>query len=198
MKLCIYLFSKCAWINILSWKQVLFATLQMKAHQNMSATKSSQETSVTPDGGWGWIIVFVSFVLHMTGKMKNCYSLFYTWITIISARGIVYSFGIFLNEFMEEFGTSYGSTSLISSVQMGVLLCVGPIAANLVKKFGCRSITIVGLVVAATGLITGALAQSVVVLYVTSGFCTGTVCFAQWFKLWPVTFNYAILIWTIR
>ena len=107
----------------------------------------------------------------MVERRNIFYNLLY--IAIISVRGIVFSFGIFLTGLMEEFNTSYTSTSLISSVQMGVSLCIGPIAANLVKKFGCRIITIVGLVVAATGLITGGLAKNIVVLYITSGFCTG-------------------------
>ena len=75
---------------------------------------------------------------------------------------------------MDEFGTSYGSTSLISSVQMGVLLCLGPVAGYLVERFGCRAVTIVGLVVAASGLVTGGLAQNVAMLFLTSGLCTGT------------------------
>ena len=93
---------------------------------------------------------------------------------VISVRGIVYSFGVFLNGLMDEFGTSYGSTSLISSVQMGVLLCLGPIAGYLVERFGCRAVTIVGLVVAASGLVTGGLAQNIAMLFFTSGLCTGT------------------------
>ena len=92
---------------------------------------------------------------------------------VISVRGIVYSFGVFLNGLMDEFGTSYGSTSLISSVQMGVLLCLGPVAGYLVERFGCRAITIVGLVVAALGLLTGGLAQNFAMLLLTSGLCTG-------------------------
>ena len=74
---------------------------------------------------------------------------------------------------MEAFGTSYSSTSGVHSVQMGILSCVGPIAAGLVRMFGCQKITIVGSIIAATGLITSGFAQNIATLYLTAGFCTG-------------------------
>ena len=40
---------------------------------------------VPPDGGWGWMVVFSSFLIH------------------IIADGIVYSFGIFFVEFVDYF-----------------------------------------------------------------------------------------------
>ena len=43
---------------------------------------------VPPDGGWGWMVVFSSFLIH------------------IIADGIVYSFGIFFVEFIDFFNAS--------------------------------------------------------------------------------------------
>ena len=43
---------------------------------------------VPPDGGWGWMVVFSSFMIH------------------IIADGIVYSFGIFFVEFVDYFDAS--------------------------------------------------------------------------------------------
>ena len=74
---------------------------------------------------------------------------------------------------MDTFGTSYSSTSLVSSVQMGVSFCIGPIASSLINKFGCRKVTVVGSLVAATGLITSGVAQNIETLCLTAGFCTG-------------------------
>ena len=92
---------------------------------------------------------------------------------LFAVWGTAYTFGIFLNGLMETFSTSYSSTSVISSVQMGVSLCVGPIASSLVKKFGCRKITVLGSIVAAAGLIVSGFAQNIVVLYLTAGILTG-------------------------
>ena len=84
---------------------------------------------------------------------------------------------MFLNELTKAFGTSYSSTSAVYSVQMGVLLCVGPIAAELVTNFGCRKTTVVGSVIAATGLVTSGFAQNIATLYLTAGFITGNFCY---------------------
>ena len=62
---------------------------------------------VPPDGGWGWAVVFGSFMLH------------------VIADGIVYSFGVFFIEFLEEFGEGKGQTAWIGSLVPGVTLLVG-------------------------------------------------------------------------
>ena len=74
---------------------------------------------------------------------------------------------------MDTFKTSYSVTSLILSVQMGATLCVGPLAASLVKKFGCCKITVLGSIVAATGLVSSGFAPNIGVLFFSAGFCTG-------------------------
>ena len=98
---------------------------------------------------------------------------------MFSVWGIEYTFGIFLNEITEAFGTSYSSTSGVYSVQNGVMLCVGPIAAGLINVFGCRKATILGSIIAATGLITSGFAQNIATLYLTAGFCTGNFCYPK-------------------
>ena len=76
---------------------------------------------------------------------------------------------------METFGTSYSATSGVFSVQMGMIYVVSPITAVLVKKFGCRKITVGGSIIAAIGLITCGFAQNIATLYY-GGFCTGNFC----------------------
>ena len=83
--------------------------------------------------------------------------------------------GILLDELMEAFGTSYSSTSGVFSVQMGIVYCVGLITGGLIKKFGCRKITVVGTIIAAIGYITSGFAQNIATLYLTI-FCTGKFC----------------------
>ncbi|VDD90804.1 unnamed protein product [Enterobius vermicularis] len=78
------------------------------------------------DGGWGWIVVLGSFLIH------------------VFADGIVYSFGILLNIFMTEFNSDNAETSLIVGLLAGITLSVGPIASAFANRFGCRLTTIVG------------------------------------------------------
>ncbi len=55
-----------------------------------------------PDGGWGWVIVFGSFMVHVV------------------ADGVSYSFGVFLEEFVTYFGVGRGVTGWLASLLIGV------------------------------------------------------------------------------
>ena len=60
-----------------------------------------------PDGGWGWVVVFCSFMIH------------------VIADGITYTFGIFYVELWRYFGESKGTTSWVASIMVGTTFCVG-------------------------------------------------------------------------
>ena len=96
-----------------------------------------------------------------------------TQLIYISVWGIEFTFGIFLGEIMETFDADRSAASVISSVQMGVTLCVGPFAADLVNAFGCRKMAAAGAVLAAAGIIASGAASNIVVLTMTAGVLTG-------------------------
>jgi len=125
--------------------------------QNFEAPPQDDDTpSVTPpDGGWGWVIVFASFMIH------------------IVADGITYSFGIFMVELIEKFDADRGAASLIPSILVGVTLGSGPIASSFTNRYGCRAVTIAGAVLASIGLAVSAAANNISLLYFTIGVCTG-------------------------
>ena len=87
--------------------------------------------------------------------------------------GIDYSFGVFLGEFMETFGTEHVTTSMVQSTQMGLILVAGPLAAYLVEQFSCRSVAIVGSILAACGLMISSIVPDIVSLFITAGIVTG-------------------------
>lgn len=119
----------------------------------------TSDTSISPpDGGWGWAVVFASFMIH------------------IIADGITYSFGVFLVTLMGPQGfndDNRGAASLIPSILVGVTLGSGPIASYFTNRHGCRPVTIAGAVLAAAGLALSTLASSIAVLYFTVGILTG-------------------------
>ena len=86
--------------------------------------------------------------------------------------GIIYTFGIFLSEFMETFGTDQA----VTSTQMGVLYLVGPIGAYLVDKVGCCKTAITGSILASTGLIISGVSPNFATLCSTAGFLSGIFC----------------------
>ena len=145
-------------------------------------TIESQSGIIAPDGGWGWVIVFASFFIQVIGRSPNhdsrstskskhvCYCVVF---------GIQFTFGMFLGELMKTFGTSRATTSMIASIQMGVTLFVGPIAADLVQKYGCRKIAIAGSIIAATSTIISGAAPNIATLYITAGCFTGYLCYQK-------------------
>lgn len=60
-----------------------------------------------PDGGYGWVVVFSSFCIH------------------IITDGITYSFGVLFIQLLEEFKEGKGYTSWILSLMTGMTLCSG-------------------------------------------------------------------------
>ena len=64
---------------------------------------SSSDTLPTPpDGGWGWMVVLGSFVIHtIRGGLAN-------------------SFGVFLVAFIEQFDAGRGDVGWISSLLVGL------------------------------------------------------------------------------
>lgn len=60
-----------------------------------------------PDGGYGWVVVFASFMCNMI------------------VDGIAYTFGVFLEKFVVYFGEGKGKTAWVGSLLSGVYLSAG-------------------------------------------------------------------------
>ncbi|XP_064638129.1 monocarboxylate transporter 12-B-like [Lineus longissimus] len=132
-------------------------TSSQKSDASDSEAKSEWDPNipVPPDGGWGWVVVFASFMIH------------------VIADGIVYSFGIFYVEFLEYFESGKGDTAWIASLMVGITFVTGPIASAFVNRFGCRFTTMMGAVVGSCGFILSIFAPNIYVLYVTFGLIGG-------------------------
>ncbi|XP_039281070.1 monocarboxylate transporter 13 [Nilaparvata lugens] len=116
---------------------------------------ASEERIVPPDGGWGWVVVFASFMIH------------------IITDGVTYTFGLFYLELTNYFNAGKGETALIVSILVGVTLCSGPISSALVNKYGCRPVTIAGAILGGTCMMVSRFANSISLLYITIGLGTG-------------------------
>ena len=62
---------------------------------------------LTPDGGWGWMVVAATFVSNLI------------------VDGVAYTFGIIMPELIGYFNSSKGKTALVGSMVSGVYLIVG-------------------------------------------------------------------------
>lgn len=87
-------------------------TSEARAGENDKQVRSDSVSSVVaptiPDGGWGWMVVFGSFVIH------------------VIADGVYYSFGVFLVALLDYFeGAGRGELGWVGSIMIGTLLSVG-------------------------------------------------------------------------
>lgn len=73
---------------------------QEKSKQSKKA--GSTELPTPPDGGWGWMVVFGSFMIHVV------------------ADGVAYSFGVFLPTFLVYFDSPRSETAWLGSLMIGV------------------------------------------------------------------------------
>ncbi|XP_066297921.1 monocarboxylate transporter 13-like [Branchiostoma lanceolatum] len=105
-----------------------------------------------PDGGWGWVIVASTFLLHVV------------------VVGTVKSFGVFYTEFREVFQESAGVTSFINSILGAAVLLFSLFAGALCNLTSCRTVVIAGGVISAVGLVVSFFAQTMIHLLFSVGF----------------------------
>ncbi|XP_075212745.1 monocarboxylate transporter 1 isoform X2 [Lycorma delicatula] len=126
------------------------------SHAPAPESQSDEENKITPpDGGWGWVVVFASFMIH------------------IITDGVTYTFGIFYDALLKYFNSSNAATAWIVSILVGVTLCSGPLSSAFVNRYGCRPVTIAGAILASMCMIASIFANSIYTLYITIGLGTG-------------------------
>lgn len=72
-----------------------------------SHKESLQNSFKAPDGGWGWVIVFGSFMLS------------------VICDGFSYTIGILYEHFLKIYGESEAITTMFSSIMTGMVYCSG-------------------------------------------------------------------------
>lgn len=108
-----------------------------------------------PDGGYGWVICFASFLCNMI------------------VDGIAYTFGVFLGEFMEYFGEGQSTMSWVGSLLSGMYLSAGPVVSALTNKYGCRAVCIAGSIIGCLAFILSTVSPNVNMLMLTYGVMGG-------------------------
>ncbi|NWI66618.1 MOT14 protein, partial [Todus mexicanus] len=107
------------------------------------------------DGGWAWMIVLSSFLVH------------------ILTMGSQMALGILNMKWLEEFNQSRGLTAWVSSLSMGITLIVGPFIGLFISMCGCRKTAIIGGILNALGWILSAYVSNVHYLFLTFGVTAG-------------------------
>lgn len=108
-----------------------------------------------PDGGYGWVVVFASFMCNMI------------------VDGIAYTFGVFLSEMVSYYGETKGKTAWVGSLLSGMYLSAGPLVSALTNKFGCRAVCIAGSLISTLAFVFSTFSPTVNWLMLTYGFIGG-------------------------
>ncbi|KAL7057047.1 hypothetical protein AAHC03_019321 [Spirometra sp. Aus1] len=90
--------------------------------------------SKPPDGGWGWVVVFGSFLVHLI------------------ADGITYAFGVFTPAIVDYYGASRQLVGWLNSALVGITFISGPLSSKLCDALGFRIVTMLGGLIGAVGL----------------------------------------------
>ena len=131
------------------------SAISTKPSSSSSDRSSEVSLPTPPDGGWGWVVVLASFLVHLI------------------ADGCAFSFGVLYVELLEYFGKSKGKTAWVGSLFVSVPLMTGPIASALTNRYGCRRTTIIGGLVATIGFVLSSFANSIEMLCFTFGIIAG-------------------------
>ena len=120
-----------------SLKSIASNDSEVNSHKSRAKSRSSRNLATPPDGGWGWIIVFTSFMIN------------------VIADGITASFGLVFIVLSDYFRQSKSKTAWVGSLFISMPLLTGPLASALTDRYGCRRMTIASGLLAAAGFILG-------------------------------------------
>ncbi|KAH0955530.1 hypothetical protein HN011_010929 [Eciton burchellii] len=125
------------------------------ANDNNNDETIKVEMVVPPDGGWGWVIVAASFMCNLF------------------VDGIIFSFGVFLNDIANAFSVSKARVALVGSLQSGFYLMAGPFVSALANRYGFRLVAILGSVISCIAFVLSYFSTSIEFLYVSYGVIGG-------------------------
>lgn len=108
-----------------------------------------------PDGGWGWLVAVAFFLVE------------------VFTYGTIKSFGIFLQDLMEEFGETNSRVSWIVSICVFVMTFNGPLSSIMTNRFGFQLVVMTGGLLISVGTIATSFTTSINQMYFTYGLVAG-------------------------
>lgn len=121
----------------------------------MSPAPAANLGYTPPDGGWGWAIVFASF------------------ISIGFSYAFPKSLTIYFKEIQEYFSVSYSQIAWISSVMLASMYAGGPVSSILVNRYGSRPVVLVGGIILSAAMILASFGTTIIHLYLCVGVLGG-------------------------
>ncbi|GFO50235.1 monocarboxylate transporter 9 [Plakobranchus ocellatus] len=122
---------------------------------NSYEEEADSEDIVAPDGGWGWVVCFGAFAISFV------------------VDGTTFSFGVLMLELVSALGEDQSTTAWIGSVQLGILMIMGPVVSILLQKYSIRQVVVLGALLGFFAFVVSVFAPNVAVLIITYGVVGG-------------------------
>lgn len=110
---------------------------------------------------------------HSVDSLKSWSVAFGAFLMSFPALGLMYSFGIFMLPWIQEFSTTRAEVSLIGTVNVACTSFSGIFASALSDRYGIKVILVCGLFLWLTGVFASSFCTSLPPLYFTFGVCCG-------------------------
>lgn len=118
-------------------------------------SSKSLESNPPPNGGYGWVVVAASFIIHLL------------------VLGNIYSFGVLFPIYIDVFHQSQGAVAWVGSISAGLMTGLGSYSGAWADKFGNGKIVFVGGIFVSVGFFMASFSTELWHLYLTQGFIAG-------------------------
>jgi len=108
-----------------------------------------------PNGGYGWVVVAASFVIHLL------------------VLGNIYSFGVLFPIYIDVFHQPQGSVAWVGSISAGLMTGLGSYSGAWADRYGNSRIIFLGGIFVSTGFLLASFSTELWHLYITQGFIAG-------------------------
>lgn len=129
---------------------------EVRLKEELQTEEGGAPVPTPPDGGYGWVIVFASFICNTVGD------------------GVAFAFGLVLPHLVEYYGESKGKTAWVGSILTGFQLGAGPLVSAVANKYGCRTACLIGCVLASSAVALSTLCPSIPMMMLVYG-CFGGI-----------------------
>lgn len=121
----------------------------------ISSPAPATPSSVVPEGGYGWVVVASSFVVH------------------VLVLGSIYTFGVYYPVYIEAFDASQGEVAWVGSIGAALMVGGGLWSGSYADRYGNNIVAAIGAVFVGAGFLLASYATSLWHLFLTQGFLAG-------------------------